>query len=92
MFLPDNGHIQKPTHELPLGVSHGKLNMAIASYRFTFKRTAKLWGSQGFCSVSSDNFFVVTFTCLSLGLTIDFCYSQSIFFCILFKRDTQINK
>ena len=42
MFLPDNGHIQKPTHELPLGVSHGKLNMAIAPYRFTFKRTAKL--------------------------------------------------
>ena len=39
------------------------------------------------CSVSSDNFFVVTYTCLSLVLTIDFCYSQLIFFCILFKKD-----
>ena len=50
------------------------------------------WGSLGFCSVSSDNFFVVTYTCLSLVLTIDFCYSQLIFFCILFKKDTKINK
>ena len=50
------------------------------------------WGSLGFCSVFSDNFFVVTYTCLSLVLTIDFCYSQLIFFCILFKKDTKINK
>ena len=61
--------------------------MAIAPYRYTLKRTAKLWGSLVFCSVSSDNFFVVTYTCLSLVLTIDFCYSQLIFFCILFKKD-----
>ena len=40
------------------------------------------WGSLGFYSVSSDNFFVVTYNCLSLVLTIDFCYSQLIFFCI----------
>ena len=33
------------------------------------------WGSLGFCSVSSDNFFVVTYTCLSLVLTVDFFYS-----------------
>ena len=66
--------------------------MAIAPYRYTLKRTAKLWGSLGFCSVSSDNFFVVTYTCLSLVLIIDFCYSQLIFFCILFKKDTKTNK
>ena len=77
MFMPDNGHTQKqiPTHEHPLGVSHGNLNMAIAPYRYAFKWTAKLLGSLGFCSVSSDNFFVVTYTCLSLVLTINFCYS-----------------
>ena len=61
--------------------------MAIAPYRYTLKRTAKLWGSLGFCSVSSVDFFVVTYTCLSEVLTIDFCYSQLIFFCILFKKD-----
>ena len=66
--------------------------MAIVPYRYTLKRTAKLWGSLGFCSVSSDNFFLVTYTCLSFVLTIDFCYSQLILFCILFKKDTQINK
>ena len=66
--------------------------MPIAHYRYTLKRTAKLWGSLWFCSVSSDNFFVVTYTCLSLVLTIDFCYSQLIFFCILFKKDTKTNK
>ena len=75
-----------------MGVSHGNLNVDIAPYRYTLKGTAKLWGSLGFCSVSSDNFFVVTYTCLSLVLTIDFCYSQLIFFGILFKKDTKINK
>ena len=54
MFLPD--------HEHQLGVSHGNLNMVIVSYRHTLKRTAKLRGSLGFCSVSPDNFFVVTYT------------------------------
>ena len=49
-------------------------------------------GSLGFCSVSSDNVYVVTYTCLSLVLTIDFRYSQLIFFCILFKEDTKINQ
>ena len=55
-----------PTHEHLLYVSHGNLNMAIAPYRYTLKRAAKLWGSLGFCSVASDNFFVITHTCLSL--------------------------
>ena len=50
------------------------------------------WGSLGFCSVFSDNFFVVTYTYLSLVLSNDFCYSQLIIFCILFKKDTKINK
>ena len=50
------------------------------------------WGSLGFCSGFSDNFFVVTYTYLSLVLTIDFCYSQLIIFCILFKKGTKINK
>ena len=66
--------------------------MAIAPYRYTLKRTAKPWGSLSFCPVFSDNFFVVTYTCLSLVLTIDFCYSQLIFFCFLFKKDTKTNK
>ena len=44
------------------------------------------WVSLGFCSIFSDNFFVVTYTCLSLVLTIDFCYSQLTFFCNLFKK------
>ena len=37
------------------------------------------WGLLGFCSIFSDNFFVITYTCLSSVLTIDFCYSQLIF-------------
>ena len=78
--------VQIPTHEHPLGVSHGNLNMAITPYRYTLKMTTKLWGSLGFCSVSSDNFFVVTYTCLSLVLTIDFCYSQLIFFISYLKK------
>ena len=78
--------VQILTHEHPLCFSHDKLNMAIAPYRYTLKRTAKLWGSLGFCSVSSDNFFVVTYTCLSLVLTFDFCSSQLIFLCVLFKQ------
>ena len=40
-----------------------------------------------FCSVSSDNFSVVIYTFLSLVLTIDFCYSQLVFACNLFKKD-----
>ena len=60
--------------------------MAIAPYRYTLKKTAKLWGSLGFFSVSSDNFLVVTYTCLSLVLTIDFCYSQLIFFVSYLKK------
>ena len=58
--------------------------MAIAPYRYTLKRINMLWGSRGFCSVSPDNFFVVTYTCLSLVLTIDFCYSQLILLFLLF--------
>ena len=49
-------------------------------------------GSLGFCSVFSNNFFVVTYIYLSLVLAIDFCYSQLMFFCILFKKDTKIKK
>ena len=41
-------------------------------------------GPQIFCSGSSNKFFVVTYTFLFLVLTIDFCYSQLIIFCILF--------
>ena len=53
----------------------------------------EIQGSLGFCSVSSDNFSVVTYTCLSLVLTIDFCYAQLIFFVyILFEKDAKINK
>ena len=40
-----------------------------------------------FSLVSSDDFFVVIYSFLSLVLTIDFCYSQLILFCILFKKD-----
>ena len=45
-----------------------------------------------FYSVSSDNFFVIIYTFLSLVLSIDFCYSQLIIFCILFKKDKKIRK
>ena len=38
-----------------------------------------------FCSVSSDNFFVLIYTFLYLVWAIDFCYSQLIFFCIFLK-------
>ena len=41
------------------------------------------WGSVQFFS---DNFFVVTYTCLSLVLTIDFCHSQLIFFVSYLKK------
>ena len=50
---------------------------------YYFNRVGVHWGSVQFFS---DKFFVVTYTCLSLVLTIDFCYSQLIFFCILFKK------
>ena len=45
-----------------------------------------------FCSVSSDNFFVVIYTFLSLVLTIDFCYSQLIFFLSYLKKTKRLNK
>ena len=50
--------------------------------------------SLGFCSVSSDIFFVFRNTYLPLVLTIDFCNSQLIYFFvyILFKKDTKIKK
>ena len=47
------------------------------------------WGSLGFCSISSENFFLIEYGCLSLVLSIDFYYSQLIFFRILFKKKTQ---
>ena len=50
------------------------------------------WGSLVFCSVFSHNLFIVTYTYLSLILTIDVCYSQLIIFCILFKKVTKISK
>ena len=57
------------------------------------------WDSFGFCSVCSDNFFVVTYTCPSLVLAINFCYSQLNFFFFFFfflyisylKKNTKIN-
>ena len=81
-----------------MDISRGNLNMAMVPYRYTLKRIAKQWRSKNiinsmssgfiiFCSVSSDNFFVVIYTFLSLVLTMDFYYSQLIFFCILFKKD-----
>ena len=51
------------------------------------------WGlsSLGVCSVSSDNFFIFRYACLSLELTS--VNSQFIFFVyILFKKDTKIKK
>ena len=48
-------------------------------------------GSLGLCSVSSDSFFVVTYTCLSLVLAIDLCYSPLNLFVSDFKK-TRINK
>ena len=83
------------THKCPLDVSRG--NLIIWLWLLTDILQKGLlsdgdprmlllqwgWGSLGFCSVFSDNFFVVTYTCLSLVLTIDFCYSQLIFFLYL---------
>ena len=73
--------------------------MAMATYR----RIAKRWQSKNvitsmglgftiFFSVSADNFFVVIYTFLSLVLIMDFCYSQLIFFCTLFKKDKKIKQ
>ena len=75
----------------------------MAPYRYNFKKIAKQWRSKNiitsmelgftiFYSVSSDNFFVIIYTFLSLVLSIDFCYSQLIIFCILFKKDKKIRK
>ena len=47
-----------------------------------------LWGSVQFLQI---NLFVVRYTCLSLELTIDFCYSH-FFVYILFKKDSKIKK
>ena len=46
-----------------------------------------------FLLLSSDKFFIslLFHTFLSLLLAIDFCYTQLIFFCFLFKKD-KINK
>ena len=85
-----------------MDVSRGSLNMAMAPHRYTSKRIAERWrsnnvitsmglGSVGFCSVSSESFFVVTCTCLSLVLAFDFCNSQLIFFVSYLKKDTKIN-
>ena len=65
--------------------------MAMASYRYTSERLLSDsdprmlllqcgLSSLGFCSVSSDNFFVFRYTYLPLVLTIDLCNSQLIFF------------
>ena len=43
--------VYTPTHEHPLGVSHGNLNMARAPYRYTLRRTPKLWGSVQFLQI-----------------------------------------
>ena len=75
--------------------------MAMVPYRYILKRIVKRWRSRMsllqwglqfiiFCSVSPDNFLVNIYTFLSLVLTTDFCYSQFIFFCILFKKDKKI--
>ena len=65
--------------------------MAMALYRYTSKKIAKRWQSKnvitsvglGFTGVLfsffSDNFFVVTYTCLSLVLTIDLSLTVDIF-------------
>ena len=80
MFLPDNGHIQKrrySVHTHPwksIGCFSWQLEYDYNHLQIYFKRTAQLWGSIGLCSVSSDNFFAVTYTCLSLVLAVDFCY------------------
>ena len=87
----------------PLDVSRGNFSMTMAPCRYILKRIAKRWQSKNvitsmglgfnvFCSVSSDKFFVVIYNFLSLVLTIDFCHSQLIFFCILFNKDKKINK
>ena len=66
-------------------------------YKYTLKRIAKRWrfknvsASMGlgftiFGSVSPGNIFVLIYTFLSLLWTIDFCYSQLIFFSILLKQ------
>ena len=72
MFSPDNGHTQKRRYSVnnqPWTFIWVFLMATwiwlIAPYRYTLKRTAKLWGLLGSCSVSSDNFFVFTYTCLS---------------------------
>ena len=77
--------------------------MAMAPYRYTLKMDCYTIaildcyyfngvGVPIFCPVSLDNFFADIYTFLSLVLTIDFCYSQLIFFCILFKKDKKIKE
>ena len=66
------------------------LSIAMAPHRYILKRIAKRWrpnnvitsiglGFTIFFLVTSDKFFVVIYTFLSLVLTTDFCYSQKIF-------------
>ena len=54
-------------------IYRGNLSMCMAPYRYTLKKIAKRWQSRNvitsiglgftiFCSVSSDNFFIVTYT------------------------------
>ena len=50
---------------------------------YYFIRAGVHWGSVQFFS---DNLFVVTYTYSSLVLTIDFCYSQLIFFVPYLKK------
>ena len=68
-----------------MDISRGNLSMVMVPYRYTLKRIAKGWRSKNvvamelgftiFCSVSSDNFFSVIYTFLSLWLLISVTHS-----------------
>ena len=96
-----NVHIVKiPTLKRLLDVSRGSGSMAMKPDRNTLKRITNgdprilllQWslGSLFLAQFSSDNFFFLVYTFLSLVLTIDFCCSQLILFFILFKKDKKI--
>ena len=83
-----------PTHKRPLDLSRRNLSMATAPYRDTLKRIAKRWRSKNvitsmglgftiFCSVSSDNFFVVIYTF--------FIFSVDYFFVSYLKKTKKLN-
>ena len=92
-----------PSRKRPLDVSRGNLNIAMAPYRYTFKRIAKRWWSKNvitsmglgftiFCLVFSDNLFRYHIYFFIFSVDYWFLLLTVDIFLYLIKKDKKINK